>query len=123
MNTIDYLKQAKVKLGIESDYALAARLGVTRGAISNMQRGRNSMGDDTAIKVADILEVPRGLVLLDIAIERSSNARNPEVAAAWTRLAEKFSNSFEVLMSKHAPGAAPLGPSRENGDCLRVSAR
>ncbi|MGZ5819584.1 MAG: helix-turn-helix domain-containing protein, partial [Burkholderiaceae bacterium] len=58
MKTMDYLRLTKEKLGIESDYALAARLGVTRGTMSNFKRGRNFLGDDIAMQIAEILNKP-----------------------------------------------------------------
>lgn len=103
MKTKDYLKQAKVKLGIESDYALAARLGITRSSISGLQNGHSFLGDETAMKIADILEVPREMVLLDITIERSAHSPNKDVAAAWTHLMEKFSTSFKALVLHATP--------------------
>ncbi|WP_255992048.1 hypothetical protein [Chitinolyticbacter albus] len=41
----DYLDAAKAALGIESDYALAKRVGVSHGAISNYRAGFSKMDD------------------------------------------------------------------------------
>lgn len=100
MKTVDYLKQVKRRLGIESDYALAKALGVTRGTVSNLQLGKNTMSDETAMKVADILELQRALVLADMHAERE---KNPELQAVWRGLVDKLALGFEVLMSCTTP--------------------
>ena len=95
MNTIGYLKQVKRRLGVESDYALAQHLGVTRQAISGMQSGKTTLGDETAMKIAAILELHPALVLADAHAERE---KNPEIQAVWRGLVEKISLGFELLL-------------------------
>lgn len=100
MNTQSFMKQAKIRLGIQSDYALAQHLGLTRSAVSKLQLGKTSMGDETALKVADILEMPRAVVLAHAHAERE---KNPDVAAVWASMVEKFSVGFNALMSVGFP--------------------
>lgn len=95
MNTVDYLQACKTRLNITSDYALAARLGVTRSGISQYQSGRNQMGDETAVRVAEILGIDPAQVLLNLAMER---ARTPETQAVWSGLMNKLQASFESLL-------------------------
>jgi len=95
MKTPSYLNAAKKKLGITSDYALAARLGLTRSAISQLQAGRSGMSDETGIKIAEILEINPAQVMLDLAMER---ARTPETQAIWSGLMNKLQASFESLI-------------------------
>lgn len=97
MKTLDYLYEVKRKLGIESDYALAARLGVTRSAVSTFTRGKGIFGDDVALTVAEILDVPPITV---IAAANAERAKTPEQKARWTGLMEKFSGSFRNLLSR-----------------------
>lgn len=95
MDSIQYLQKAKEKLNIQSDYALAPHLGVTRSAVSKIVNKKCTLGDETAIRVADILEIPRAAVLADVYAERE---KNPEVAAVWKSVWEKFSLGFESLL-------------------------
>lgn len=87
MNTVEYLQQAKKALNIESDYALAKALGVTRGAISSLMIGRTCMSDETAAKVATIIGKHAGIVILDMHRER---AATPEQASIWNEIARGF---------------------------------
>lgn len=96
MNTLEYLDAVKKKLGIESDYALAARLGVTRSAVSTFMRGKGIFGDDVALSVAEILGVNP---LVVIAAANAERAKTEEQKARWTGLMEKFSGSFRNLLS------------------------
>jgi plasmid maintenance system antidote protein VapI len=96
MNTLEYLDAVKRKLGIESDYALAAKLGVTRSAVSTFMRGKGVFGDDVALTVAEILQLNP---LVVIAAANAERAKTPEQKARWSDLAEKFSVSFRNLLS------------------------
>lgn len=87
MKTIEYLNATKAQLGIQSDYALAAELGVTRSAISKLQQGGVSFGDDVALKIADIL----GRNPLEvIAAANSERAKDPEMRKRWLGLVAGF---------------------------------
>ena len=96
MNTVDYLRAVKTRCGISSDYALAARLGVTRSAVSKMQKGEVAFSDDVALTVAELLEVNP---LVVIAAANAERAKTDEQKARWTGLMEKFSASFNTLLS------------------------
>jgi plasmid maintenance system antidote protein VapI len=96
MNTVEYLRAVKARYGISSDYALAARLGVTRSAVSKMQQGAVAFSDDVALTVAELLDVEPILV---IAAANAERAKTAEQKARWTGLMEKFSASFNTLLS------------------------
>lgn len=100
MKTIDYMNQVKRRLEIESNYALAKALGITQQAVGAMMSGKTTMGDATALKVADILKIQRALVLADVHAERE---KNPELAAVWRSLVDKLALGFDVLMSCTTP--------------------
>ncbi|MFZ6732249.1 helix-turn-helix domain-containing protein [Undibacterium sp. Ji42W] len=87
MKTIEYLNAAKKHLGVESDYALAKRLGVTKQAIGAAMSGKSTLSDETAVKVAQALGIHAGLVLLDMHRER---AHTPELAGFWNEIAKGF---------------------------------
>jgi plasmid maintenance system antidote protein VapI len=97
MKTTEYLQAVKSRLGISSDYALAARLGITRSAVSKMQQGESVFSDDVALTVAELLDVEPMAV---IAAANAERAKTPEAKARWTGLMEKFSVSFRNRLSK-----------------------
>jgi hypothetical protein len=103
MNTTEYLDATKKKLGIDSDYALAKALAIRASTISGYRAGRSRMDDDIAVRVADILKVERPKVLIDCMIERS---KEPEIKAAWMSMMEKFSTSFNSLITCATPRRA-----------------
>lgn len=96
MNTLEYLAACKDRLGIDSDYALAKRLGVRQPTISSYRAGRSRMDDDVALKVAEILELHPMQV---IAAANAERAKTEEQKARWIGLMEKFSASFNGLLS------------------------
>ncbi|WP_284079374.1 helix-turn-helix domain-containing protein [Herbaspirillum aquaticum] len=103
MSTLDYLDEAKARLGLPSDYALSKALGLTTSAISNYRKGRSRIDDDVALKLAaltgrDPLEV--------IAAANMERAKSPEMVAIWKGLMEKISKSFETLMPRRSPRPA-----------------
>jgi hypothetical protein len=100
MKTIDYLKQAKRRLGIESDYALAPHLGLTRSGMSRLSNGKTTMSDETALKMAAIIGIQPAIVLADMHAERE---KNPELQAVWRNLVDKLALGFEVLISCTTP--------------------
>jgi plasmid maintenance system antidote protein VapI len=100
MNTKEYLDRLKKELGVESDYALHKALGITRSAISKLMHGGGTLSDESAIKVAELLGIPPGQVIIDMHIERS---KAPEIRAAWFGIMEKFSTSFNSLIASSSP--------------------
>ena len=75
----------KAKHGLPSDYALAQKLDLTRSSISKFRVGKDCLGEETACKVAELLNLEPGYVMACIASER---AKKPEVKAAWKHTAE-----------------------------------
>jgi hypothetical protein len=109
MKTVEYLNEAKRCLGIESDYALAKALQITRSSISLLMNGKTTLADETAIKVAKIIGKPPGLV---VAASHAEREKNPEVKAVWDSLMEKISKGFETLLSNVGPCGARLSACR-----------
>jgi len=95
MTSLEYLEAVKERLGITSDYALAARLGITRSAVSKFQKGA-VFGDDVALTVAEILQLNPLVVIASANAERS---KTDEQKARWMDVVEKFSVSFRNLLS------------------------
>ncbi|WP_373986978.1 hypothetical protein [Duganella sp. BuS-21] len=103
MNTLEYLRAVKSRLGIESDYALAMRLGVTRSAISKFQLGKGVFGDDVALTIAQILEINPLVVIAQANAERAST---PEMRARWMDVIQGF--RALLLHAKSDKGLSPI---------------
>lgn len=102
MNTLEYLRAVKSRLGIESDYALASRLGVTRSAVSKLQQGKVVFGDDVALTVAQILDVNPLVVIAQANAERAST---PEMRNRWMDVVTGF--RALLLHAKSGKGFSP----------------
>lgn len=87
MNTHEYLAAIRTKLGITTDYAIAKALGVTKQAAGRWSKGLSGFDDETCKKVAAILEMHPGIVMLDMHRER---AQNEETKSLWEEIAAGF---------------------------------
>lgn len=103
MKSLDYLDLVKKKLDLPSDYALAKVLGITSTAVGALRSSKSSMGIETALKVGEILDVDGHAIYAAGQIER---ARSPEIRQFWVGVVEKFSTSFNSLISRANPLAA-----------------
>ena len=97
MKTAQYLDAAKKKLGIESDYALAPHLDLTKQAISKIRNRPLVMSNTTAARIAVILGLDPMKVIADCELERGSNDE------LWRRIAKRVAVVF------FAAGAASGG--------------
>jgi DNA-binding XRE family transcriptional regulator len=100
MKTTEYLEEVKRKRALPSDYALAKLLGVSHTSIIAYRSGRAALGIETSNKVGEILGLDGHKVYADCQIER---AKKPEIAAFWMSVSEKFSMSFNYLLSRRNP--------------------
>jgi transcriptional regulator with XRE-family HTH domain len=103
MTSQEYLAAVRAKLNITSDYALAKALGVTKQAAGRWSRGLNGFDDDVARRVAEILDIHPGLVMLDIHRERAQTA---ETKALW----QEIFAGFRKLLP-HANSGAGVSPA------------
>lgn len=102
--TIQYLDEAKVALGIASDYALAKALGIRTTTISNYRSGRNHFDDATAMKVAVILKIDPLEVVAAANVER---AKTSDVRTMWSDAWSRFAINFEVLLTRKGQRRSP----------------
>ena len=118
MDTNTLLDALKTELGVPSDYALARNVFKIK-PLSLKEMRERGMSDDRAIQVADMLGLNRGEVLAAIHAER---AKNPEVKAAWLKVAESVRTAlgtavvliFGALLLVGAPSPAQAGSSAFN---------
>ncbi|WP_064027547.1 MULTISPECIES: hypothetical protein [Methylomonas] len=93
MRTInEYFEDLKAKTG--SDYATAKRLEIRKESLSNMRK-RGQVSDETAIKMADLLGVDRGELLLAAAMARSEG----DTKSAWDALARRLNVAAGVVLA------------------------
>lgn len=87
MRTLDFIDAVKRHRQISSDYACAQALGLTRAQLSNYRQGKGALGDETAVKVADMLGMDAGYVMACMHAERASN---PEIRVRWEGVAARL---------------------------------
>lgn len=78
--TRSYIDQVKKALDIESDYALAKHLRVSKSTVSNYQKGITAFSDTVCHRVAEILQVEPAMVLALIELDRHAGADAKELA-------------------------------------------
>ena len=84
MKTINtYLDDLKEKTG--SDYKTAKLINVNKATISIIRK-RGLMSDETAVKVADALEIDRAEVIIAAELARASEAMQP----VWLELGKRL---------------------------------
>ena len=82
MKANEWLKKAKEKLNIKSDYELAKVIGVKPTAISNIKIRNSGMDNYTACRIADILEIKEIKIIADIELEKEKKEEKKEY---WRR--------------------------------------
>ena len=78
---IEYLDDLKEKLG--SDYKAAKAMKVQQSVLINMKK-RGQISDETAIKIAEILNIEQSEVLIAAAIARSEG----KTKEAWEKISK-----------------------------------
>lgn len=86
-STIDYMDEAKRKLGIESDYAAAKWMRVNRATISNYRNGKRIIDDYAAAKIAEVLEIPPMEIIAVANVEREKDEEKKEY---WKNFYERL---------------------------------
>ena len=104
--TIDYLTAVKELHGLTSDYQLAKALRVRSSAIANYRAGRSGMDAMTAVRVAELLNVPPLEVLAHVEIER---ARTPAARNFWMRYAASVALAVVSFAGAVTPPPASAG--------------
>jgi len=111
-STIMYVDEAKAKMSIESDYAMAKWLGVGRAAVSNWRVGRNVIDDYAAAKIAEVLELNPMEIIAAANIEREKDEERKRFwQKYWERLggiAAGFILAVNLIMTPTPSEAAPI---------------
>jgi plasmid maintenance system antidote protein VapI len=85
--TTDYLDDAKKTLGIDSDYAMAQFLGVTRMAVSSYRAGKRIIDDYAAAKIAGVLGIDPMIVIAAANAEREKTVERKDY---WRNFYERL---------------------------------
>lgn len=101
MNTLEYIDAVKQRRGIASDYALAKELGIAKQTMSSYRKGKTHFDDAVCRRVAELLGIHPGLVMLDMQRERS---QSPESHKVWQEVFEGF---LTLLLPANGKGFRP----------------
>lgn len=82
--TLEYLNAAKKALSLESDYALAKWMGISRHTMSGYQNGRRVIDDYAAAKIAEALNIN---ALEVIAVANMEREKVSEKREFWRKIA------------------------------------
>ncbi len=93
--TCEFLDAVKARHALQSDYALAKTLGVTHQMTSGYRAGKVFLGDSTAIKVANLLEIDPAIVIAAVHGER---AKRPDEKAVWHAMLERLSGVAATVL-------------------------
>lgn len=117
--TAEFIVAVKTKYNLQSDYALAKKLGITPTSIYRFTGNKGSFSDATALHVAELLNLNSGYVLACIHAERAKAANEK---STWEKMARYLSTCaaavlFFALVSSPIPStdADPLHYAADNG--------
>ena len=83
MKTCDLLDQAKQALGIESDYALAAKLDVSRSAISSYRKTPRRFDSRMCFKISKVLDLNPLLLIAYMELDRAECTSDEKCVNFW----------------------------------------
>jgi transcriptional regulator with XRE-family HTH domain len=77
------LERAKVKYGVTSGYALAQKMGLTRGAIYNYQKNVSLFNTKTCVTLSHVLGCTPYEIIAHIELERAKKANDENLVNFW----------------------------------------
>lgn len=110
--TIEFLDELKARKGGASDYAIAKILGVTQQTISRYRVGKDYLGDSTAIRVAELLEIRPAIIISAVHAER---AKSDQEKAVWRDIFEKLGGLAASVVIGVAAFTLPVQPVEAAG--------
>lgn len=88
MKAIQWVERVKAARGLESDYAAAKAIGISRFTVSGYRKRPDAtLDEEVAYKVAQSLGVDPAGIIVDQVAERS---KSPEISAALHRVANQL---------------------------------
>jgi len=117
--TCDFLDAIKARHNLPSDYALSAKLGITRQCMSRYRQKSDYLGDSTAIRVAELLEIDPAIVVAAAHQERS---KKPEEKAVWESILQKLGGAAALVLigvgGLSAPSPAQASTAQSTAQCV-----
>lgn len=87
MNTLEYIDAIKKRIGKDSDYAVAKVLEIRESTIAGYRKRGGQMDDEIATRVAALLHLHPGLVMLDM---HRARAKTPAEINIWQEIYKGF---------------------------------
>lgn len=94
--TAEFIDDLKTKLKLAKDADIARQLGITSSSVSQLRNLKNTFDDTTALKVAELLGIEPGYVVV---CARAQGAKRPDVRAVWERIARAAGTAAAVLIT------------------------
>jgi len=104
-----YIEEIKKAQGVQSDYAVAKLLGVSKQAIPNYRSGRSSFDSNLAFKVAELSGHDPAEIVLDM---KAMKEKDPDFSRRWAELARRVAQksgtaAAGVILSLSLVGHSP----------------
>ncbi len=98
--SLQMLDAMKIRIGVQSDYALAKHLGFTKSFISAVRAAKSGFGDENGLIVAEVLNEPPEYILALLHAERSKGNLSQKV---WESIAATFARNVCILIMVLTP--------------------
>lgn len=95
MKTQDYVNLLKLHYGVQSDYALAKKFDVHLQTVRKWSKGAGTFDESTAIRIAEVLKIDPGKVILDAYAARTNS---PEVKHIIEDLSKRLTGLAAALL-------------------------
>ncbi len=104
--TIEYLEEAKKKLGITSDYEFAKRVGLKKQSLSRYRKKQGVMDDLACVKIAEILGVDPLEIITAANMERE---KKEERRRYWEKFSRRMGWVAVVIIAVFSAGYGQKG--------------
>jgi len=119
VTTIQFLDAIKRRYDLPSDGAISRKIGVSRQTISKYRHNKDYLGDETALRVASVLDLDPGYVISCAYAERCKAA---PVRAVWLELARRSVAAALVAIVAGSAWSTLLYPIDSIAESLKGSA-
>lgn len=103
-----YIDAIRERHGLNSDRKAALLLGVSQPSVVRFRKGEDAFGDETATRVAELLDLEPEEVMIAAHAER---ARDPRTRALWEGLLKKAGYAAGVVLLAGSVAGTPA-PAR-----------
>ncbi|MEW6258025.1 MAG: DUF3693 domain-containing protein [Pseudomonadota bacterium] len=102
--TRDFLDALKARYDVHSDYALVRITGFSKQRISRYRLKEDFLGDESALRVAELLDLDPGYVM---ACAHAERAGSEQIRRVWERIGERLAQAACLAVPAIAPLSAP----------------